>query len=52
MSANGVQPFTTNRLCKDGSEIKVWLTVSKVVDDRGEIIGLATTERELPQSEK
>ncbi|MBI4288024.1 MAG: PAS domain S-box protein, partial [Chloroflexi bacterium] len=37
---------------KDGRIIHVWLTISKVVDDQGHIVGLATTARDITQREE
>ena len=42
-----IDSIKTKRLTKDGRELDVWLTVTKLVDDNGRPIELATTERDL-----
>ena len=39
--------FETQRLTKDGRLLDVWLTVTKLVDDAGKPIGIASTERDI-----
>jgi len=49
------ESFETKRLTKDGKVLDVWLTVTKLVEDQGKPIAVATTERdvtELKQAEK
>ena len=40
------KPFTTQRLTKAGKVIDVWLTFTRLVDDRGNPFVVATTERD------
>jgi two-component system CheB/CheR fusion protein len=42
-----VEPFRTQRICKEGRVLDVWLTASLLVDDAGSPKGVATTEREM-----
>jgi two-component system CheB/CheR fusion protein len=42
-----VAPFETQRICKEGGVLDVWLTASLLVDDAGNPKGVATTEREM-----
>jgi two-component system CheB/CheR fusion protein len=44
-----IQSFDTRRLTKDGSLLDVWLTVTRLTDDRGNPIGIATTERDVTE---
>ncbi|MDY7031412.1 MAG: CheR family methyltransferase [Thermodesulfobacteriota bacterium] len=44
---NNVKSFKTRRRAKDGTILDVWVTVTKLVDDQGRPIELATTERDL-----
>ncbi len=39
----------TKRLTKDGRIIDVWLTASKLVDDSGKVVSIATTERDITE---
>jgi two-component system, chemotaxis family, CheB/CheR fusion protein len=45
---NGVFPCESWRRRKDGREIKVWLTVSKLFDESGRAVSIAFTEHEMP----
>jgi len=40
-----VNSFGTQRLCKNGKIIDVWLTVTALKDDSGKLVEIATTER-------
>ena len=42
-----VKSFKTQRKTKDGQILDVWLTVTILVDDEGEPVGVGTTERDL-----
>jgi PAS domain S-box-containing protein len=44
-----VTSFETQRLTKDGRLLDVWLTVTKLVDDAGKVIGIASTERDITE---
>jgi two-component system, chemotaxis family, CheB/CheR fusion protein len=44
-----LQSFETRRLTKHGSLLDVWLTVTRLADDRGNPIGIATTERDVTE---
>ena len=52
MAGGTVSSFETQRVAKDGRILDVWLTVTKVVDDTGKPIGIATTEREITERKK
>ena len=42
-----IRSFKTQRRTKDGSIVDVWLTATVLVDERGDAIEIATTERDL-----
>lgn len=44
-----VTSFETQRLTKDGRTLDVWLTVTKLVDEAGKPVGIATTERDITE---
>ena len=42
-----VRSFETQRVTKEGRVLDVWMTVTKLMDDAGNPIGLASTERDI-----
>jgi PAS domain S-box-containing protein len=48
----GVASPEVKRKTKDGRIINVWLTVTKLVDDEGRTVGIATTERDITELKK
>jgi two-component system, chemotaxis family, CheB/CheR fusion protein len=42
-----VESFETQRITKDGKQLNVWLTVTRLVDEAGNPIAIATTERDV-----
>ena len=42
-----VESFETRRITKDGKQLNVWLTVTRLVDDDGKQMAIATTERDI-----
>ncbi len=42
-----IESFNTQRLARDGRRLDVWLTVTKLCDDKGEPYAIATTERDI-----
>ena len=42
-----VESFETQRITKDGKRFNVWLTVTRLVDDDGKAMAIATTERDI-----
>jgi two-component system sporulation sensor kinase A len=44
-----VGSFETKRLAKDGRVLDVWLTATKLVDDEGNAVALAITERDITE---
>jgi two-component system CheB/CheR fusion protein len=44
-----VNSFGTQRLCKNGKTMDVWLTVTALKDDSGKLVEIATTERNISQ---
>ena len=42
-----VESFKTQRLTKDGKTVNVWLTVTRLVDEDGKVVAIATTERDI-----
>jgi two-component system, cell cycle sensor histidine kinase and response regulator CckA len=47
-----VERYRTRRLRRDGSTVMVSLTVSPLTDGEGEIVGLATTSRDISERER
>jgi two-component system CheB/CheR fusion protein len=45
-------PFATQRLCKNGKILNVWLTITALKDEDGKPIEIATTEREITEFKK
>ncbi len=52
MEGKTVASFETQRVTKDGRVLDVWLTVTKVLDDAGKPIGIASTERDITERKK
>jgi two-component system CheB/CheR fusion protein len=42
-----VESFETQRITKDGKQLNVWLTVTRLFDDDGKPTAIATTERDI-----
>jgi PAS domain S-box-containing protein len=47
MTGEAITSFETQRVTKDGHILDVWMTVTKLVDDTGRPIGIASTERDI-----
>ncbi|MFA7003813.1 MAG: PAS domain S-box protein [Verrucomicrobiia bacterium] len=47
-----VTSFETQRVTKDGRVLDVWLTVTKLMDDAGKVIGIAATERDITERKR
>ena len=47
-----VGPFETVRVAKDGRRIDVWLSVSPVLDDAGDVVGASTIVRDITNRKK
>jgi PAS domain S-box-containing protein len=47
VAGEDVTSFETQRMTKDGRVLDVWMTVTKLLDDAGKPIGLASTERNI-----
>ena len=47
-----VVSFETQRLAKDGRLLDIWLTVTKLVDETGKVIGIASTERDITERKR
>jgi len=47
-----IESFETQRVTKDGRTLEVWLTITKLTDDRGAVTGIATTERDITDRAK
>ncbi len=52
MAGEKVHSFETRRVTKNGRILDVWLTVTKVLDDAGKPIGIASTERDITERKK
>jgi PAS domain S-box-containing protein len=46
-AGEAVEPFETQRVTRDGRTLNVWLTVTKLANDAGETVAIATTERDI-----
>jgi PAS domain S-box-containing protein len=44
-----VESFETKRLANDGRFLDVWVTLTKLYDDEGNVTALATTERDITE---
>lgn len=47
VAGEAITSFETQRVTKDGRILDVWLTVTKLMDDAGVPIGIASTERDI-----
>jgi PAS domain S-box-containing protein len=47
-----VSTLETKRKAKDGRIVDVWLTNTKLTDDKGKLTGIATTERDITEQTK
>jgi PAS domain S-box-containing protein len=52
MAGEAITSFETQRVSKDGRTLDVWMTITKLVDGAGEVIGFATTERDITQRKR
>ncbi len=51
-SGEVVESFESQRVAKDGRILDVWLTVTKLVDDSGNVISISTTERDITEKKQ
>jgi PAS domain S-box-containing protein len=49
IAGEAITSFETQRLTKDGRVLDVWMTVTKLMDDAGKPVGLASTERDITE---
>ncbi len=47
ITGEAITSFETQRVTKDGRVLDVWMTVTKLMDEAGKPIGLASTERDI-----
>jgi two-component system CheB/CheR fusion protein len=52
MSGEEVKSYEASRITKSGRALEVWLTVTKLVNDAGEVSAVATTERDITEHKK
>jgi PAS domain S-box-containing protein len=52
LAGETITSFETQRVTKDGRILDVWLTVTKLMDDAGEPIGIASTERDITERKR
>jgi PAS domain S-box-containing protein len=52
LAGETITSLETQRVTKDGRILDVWLTVTKLVDDAGKVIGIASTERDITERKK
>jgi PAS domain S-box-containing protein len=51
-SGNLVESLETHRLTRDGRMLDVWLTISPLTDDHGNILAISTTERDITERKR
>jgi len=52
VAGEAITSFETQRVTKDGRVLDIWLTVTKLVDDAGRSIGIASTERDITERKR
>jgi PAS domain S-box-containing protein len=52
MAGEEITSFETQRVTKDGRTLDVWMTVTKLMDDAGNPIGIASTERDITERKR
>ena len=52
LAGEAITSLETQRVTKDGRVLDVWMTVTKLVDDAGESIGIASTERDITERKR
>ncbi len=52
LAGEAITSLETRRVTKDGRVLDVWMTVTKLVDDAGESIGIASTERDITERKR
>jgi PAS domain S-box-containing protein len=49
IAGEAITSFETQRMTKDGRVLDVWMTVTKLLDEVGKPVGLASTERDITE---
>ena len=49
IGGEAIESFETQRITKDGRTIDVWLTVTPLLNETGEVSAISTTERDITQ---
>ena len=52
IAGEAITSFETQRVTKDGRVLDVWMTVTKLADDAGKPIGIASTERDITERKR
>jgi two-component system cell cycle sensor histidine kinase/response regulator CckA len=52
LAGEAVTSLETQRVAKDGRVLDVWMTVTKLVDEAGKPIGIASTERDITERKR
>ena len=52
IAGKAITSFETQRVTKDGRVLDIWMTVTKLMDDAGKPVGLATTERDITEHKR
>jgi len=52
MAGEGITSFETQRVTKDGRVLDTWMTVTKLTDEAGRPIGIASTERDITERKR
>ena len=52
IAGEAITSFETQRVTKDGRVLDVWMTVTKLMDEAGKPVGLASTERDITERKR
>jgi PAS domain S-box-containing protein len=52
IAGEAITSLETQRVAKDGRILDIWMTVTKLVDDTGKPIGIASTERDITERKR
>ena len=52
IAGEAITSFETQRVTKDGRVLDVWMTVTKLIDEAGKPVGLASTERDITERKR
>jgi PAS domain S-box-containing protein len=52
IAGEAITSFETQRVTKDGRVLDVWMTVTKLMDEAGKPVGVASTERDITERKR